>query len=625
MTKKQDNRENNRENSKKEMEDIKTDRIVPDTSVIIEGLVSKKIESGEIRPKIIFIHEAVISELENQANKGRETGYIGIDELKKLREISEKYGFTIEHKGRGPDDSEIKRARLGGIDSIIRQLAEDEKATLITADQVQGLIAQSKGIPVMIIEFEKIIKKIRLEGYFDGNTMSVHLREKVIPAAKKGMPGKWDFVNVSDKELTRDEVKEMAKEIVEEAEVREDGFIEIQRKGSTIVQLGNLRIVIVRPPFSDGYEITAVRPIKKLNLPDYGLSEKLKSRIAVQAEGILIAGAPGMGKSTFAQALAEFFAAQNKIVKTVEAPRDLQLPDSITQYAISHGSPQEVHDILLLSRPDYTIFDEMRNTEDFRLFADMRLAGVGMVGVVHATKPIDAIQRFIGRIELGVIPQIVDTVIFIRDGRVSKVFNIRMDVKVPSGMTEADLARPIVTVNDFETGKLEYEVYSYGEETVVVPVKADMTSPLQSLAAESIKKEFSRYSDLVKVDVVSNNSAVVYVPEGNIAQIIGKGGQNIEFIEKKLRMHIDIQPLTKAKQGAKSNTVEFEAQVGKDNIIFFLQERDKNKDIDIIVNGDYLLTAKSSKKAIIKIKKDNKIGKIIVNSLNAGEDLRLVC
>jgi len=40
-----------------------------------------------------------------------------------------------------------------------------------------------------------------------------------------------------------------------------------------------------------------------------------------------------------------------------------------------------------------------------------------------------------------------------------------MEVKVPSGMTEADLARPVVTVKDFETNKLEYELYSYGEET----------------------------------------------------------------------------------------------------------------------------------------------------------------
>lgn len=46
-----------------------------------------------------------------------------------------------------------------------------------------------------------------------------------------------------------------------------------------------------------------------------------------------------------------------------------------------------------------------------------------------------------------------------------------MTVKVPTGMTEADLARPVVEVRDFETGKLEYEIYTFGEENVIVPVK----------------------------------------------------------------------------------------------------------------------------------------------------------
>ena len=37
-------------------------------------------------------------------------------------------------------------------------------------------------------------------------------------------------------------------------------------------------------------------------------------------------------------------------------------------------------DILLLVRPDFTIYDELRKTKDFRIFADIRLAGVGMIG-----------------------------------------------------------------------------------------------------------------------------------------------------------------------------------------------------------------------------------------------------
>ena len=60
------------------------ERIVPDTSVLIEGILSKKIEHDEILPKEIIIHEASLSELEAQANTGREIGYMGLDEIKKL-------------------------------------------------------------------------------------------------------------------------------------------------------------------------------------------------------------------------------------------------------------------------------------------------------------------------------------------------------------------------------------------------------------------------------------------------------------------------------------------------------------------------------------------------------------
>ncbi|MBW3000085.1 PIN domain-containing protein, partial [Candidatus Woesearchaeota archaeon] len=278
-------------------------KIIPDTSVIIEGLLSRKIEAKELKPKAVIIHEAVLSELEHQANRNRDTGYLGLEEIKKLREIQKKYKFTLEYKGKRPAQFEITFAKSGEIDSMIRRLAFEEKATLLTADKVQALVAESKGIKVMFIEFEVAERKLKLDNYFDNKTMSVHLKESVFPFAKKGVPGKWDFVAVKDKLLTHEELREMSKEIVEEANLRPDGFVEIQRKGSTIIQLGRYRIVITKPPFSDGWEITAVKPIKRLVLKDYKLSDKLKERVGEQAEGILIAGAPGHGKTTFAQAL----------------------------------------------------------------------------------------------------------------------------------------------------------------------------------------------------------------------------------------------------------------------------------------------------------------------------------
>ncbi|MBW2975398.1 PINc/VapC family ATPase [Candidatus Woesearchaeota archaeon] len=599
------------------------EKIIPDTSVIIEGLLSKKIKGNELQVGSVIIHEAVIAELEHQANLGKAIGFLGLDEIKRIRGLSG--NFELSFGGKRPVAAEIRHASLGEIDSLIRQLAFEEDATLITSDKVQSEVALARGIKVLYFSPETAARELKLEKFFDENSMSVHLRENVIPYAKKGFPGDWSFVPLRKKELTQEEVQEISREIIEDAKLRRDGFVEIEREGSTIVQLGKYRIVITKPPFSDGWEITAVRPVKQLCLDDYKLSEKLMKRVAEQAEGILVAGSPGMGKSTFAQALAEYYAGREKTVKTVEAPRDLILPESITQYAISHGDAQEIHDILLLSRPDYTIFDEMRNTDDFKLFADMRLAGVGMVGVVHATNPVDAIQRFIGRVEMGVIPQIIDTVVFIMNGAIKSVLSLKMVVKVPSGMTEADLARPVVVVNEFETGKLIYEIYSYGEQTVVVPVQEEVSkSGVHKLAEENIAREFSRYSDDVEVNCVSDSKCVIKVPENNIARIIGKEGKNINQLEKKLGMSIDVQALdTKAKEKKSGHPSPYEVVIKKNTIMFQLGIKMQDKDIDIYINDEFIITTKAGKTGLIKVKRNNPIGRMLIKAYNNGESIEL--
>ena len=601
---------------------MKIEKLVPDTSVIIEGIVSKKIEGKEIAPEEIIIHEAILAELEHQANMNKSVGYFGLEEIKKLKDLSKKFSFKMEFAGQRPRASEIRYAKLGEIDSLIRQLAYENEATLMTADKVQARVAEAKGIKLILIELKIKPKKIKLESFFDEQTMSVHLKEGVHAFAKKGVPGSWSFEKISAKKLEYDEVKEIAKEIVEQANSRRDSFIEIDRKGSTIVQLGLFRIVIARPPFSDGWEITAVRPVKKLSLNEYSISEKLRKRIEEQAEGVLIAGAPGMGKSTFSQALVESYALKNKIVKTVEAPRDLVLPDEITQYAISHGTPEEIRDILLLSRPDYTLFDEMRNTEDFLLFSDLRLAGVGMIGVIHATNPIDAIQRFIGRIELGVIPHVIDTVLFIKNGAVAKTFNVQIVVKVPSGMTESDLARPIVVVSDFETGKAEFEIYSYGEQTVVIPVQEGFKSPLQELAKKQIEREFLKYTDRMNVEFTSDNKVSVFVPEKYVASIIGKQGSNIGQLEERLGIGIDIHVLEE--QRVQKKEIPFDINYRGNSIIMTLDRKWVNKNVDLMIGGEYLFTVNVGKSGEIRIKKNNKLGKRMEQAVKYNEKISVV-
>ncbi len=606
------------------------DKLVPDTSTIIEGVISGKIRRNELVVKEVIIHEAVLAELEYQANQDKAIGFIGLEEIKRIKALVDDSGnFVIRFAGQRPKASEIRNASIGEIDSLIRELAWEEDATLITSDKVQNKVAESKGMKVIYIKPLHEIKKLKIEEFFDDKTMSVHLKQDMLPFAKRGVPGEWEMISLRDSLMREEEIHEISREIIEEAKIRKDSFIEIERPGSTIVQLGLYRIVITKPPFSDGWEITAVKPVRILSLNDYNLTEKLMKRVAEQAEGILVAGSPGMGKSTFAQALAVYYASKNKIVKTIEAPRDLVLPDSITQYAISHGDTQEIHDVLLLTRPDYTIFDEMRNTSDFQLFADLRLAGVGLVGVIHATKPIDAIQRFLGRVEMGVIPQIVDTVVFIKNGAINKVLALKMTVKVPTGMTEADLARPVVVVTDFETNRIEYEIYSYGEQTVVIPVQDKLPNKgVHKIALDVLRREFLQYADEVDVEIVSDTKCVVSVPKSAIAKIIGKEGSNIDKIEEKLGLSIDVQALTEKKNREKSNgrikQVEFTIDVKSKNVVFDLGIEMQNKDVDIYVENGFVLTAKTGSTGMIKIKKENPIGRILMKAINDRREIRMM-
>src|SRR3989338_1632919 len=128
------------------MENESFNRIVPDTSIIIEGFLSDKLSHGHFKVNEIIVHEAVIAELEHQANEGKAIGFLGLDELKRIKEISVKNNFGMIFKGIRPKPIEIRHASLGEIDALIRQLAYDEDATLITSDKVQSEVALAKGM-----------------------------------------------------------------------------------------------------------------------------------------------------------------------------------------------------------------------------------------------------------------------------------------------------------------------------------------------------------------------------------------------------------------------------------------------------------------------------------------------
>lgn len=601
--------------------------------MIIDGRITRLIDGGDQEGAEVIVPNAVVAELEAQANLGHESGFAGLDELARLQDFAKAGRCTLRFVGARPGPEAIELARTGEIDAMIRAVAQAEDAKLLTSDRILAAVAGATGIEFQyirpVVEGAPNLEDLEVTKYFDAETMSVHLKSGVRPFAKRGTLKDLRYEAIGREVLPRKKLSQMSNEIIEAARRDPKSFVELERHGLTVVQLGSMRVVIARPPFSDAIEITAVRPVKRLSFEEYALEEDVSRRFLDHGRGVFVSGPPGSGKSTFAQAVATWLHDQGKVVKTMEQPRDLQVGDEITQYAPLERDMALTGEVLLLVRPDYVVYDEVRKTSDFHTFADMRLAGVGLIGVTHANRAIDAVQRLIGRVELGMIPQVVDTIIHLEQGEIQQVLEMQFSVRVPSGMVEADLARPVIVVSDVRSHEELFEIYTYGEQVVVMPVtKAEGARGAAKLAQDQLLQIVRRRTaGDVRVEMVSPHKAKVFVQPEEVPRLIGRGGETIRALEQEVGLSLDVAALSGESRPRRGKGKGAEITPGvvrsKKNLILTLPPEFADLEAEVYVEDEPVLLATTSRKGEIRIKAESPAGGEILDAHRAGKRIHV--
>jgi len=110
-------------------------KIVIDTSIIINGQIIKEVESNSLENAEIIVPMAVLDELQSQAAQKKEQGFVGLEEIKKLQDLSSKHTISIKFEGKRPSVDDVNLAKRGRIDAIIQDVAKQNDAIFSCASR----------------------------------------------------------------------------------------------------------------------------------------------------------------------------------------------------------------------------------------------------------------------------------------------------------------------------------------------------------------------------------------------------------------------------------------------------------------------------------------------------------
>ena len=115
----------------------------------------------------------------------------------------------------------------------------------------------------------------------------------------------------------------------------------------------------------------------------------------------------------------------------------------------------------------------------------------------------------------------------------------------------------------------------------------------------------------------------VNVREDCIASIIGRGGTNINEIEKFLKVHIDIVAKDSDLLPVTENDIPFSFSESKSALLLTVNREYTSMHVDIYTNDNFFASVRIGKKGQIKIPRRSDMGRNLLNSTNSQDNIKL--
>ncbi|NCO84868.1 MAG: hypothetical protein COW47_01345 [Candidatus Huberarchaeum crystalense] len=455
------------------MKSIKQDeknKYLLDTSVIINQKISELIKANSIPDhSIIIVPTIALRELEHQANRKERRGYAGLEELQTLQDFAKSGKIELIYEDVLYTVGDVTSAKLGSLDDIIVKAAIRNNAILITADRVQSKVAAAQGCKTYFYDFSsnkfvsdfqtKEPTTLSFEEFFNKDTLSIHLIQDSFVFAKIRKNKKVNYIKISKNFLSYDEIKRIHHEIKNHplfvSESADQNYI--------LGKINEYRIIMTTPPLSVRLEIIVIKQRTIKTFAEYKIS-KQHTDFLINAKSVIIASEIGGGKTSFARAL--FFklskCGTEKVAKILESQPEQIMCENINQYNKSTITTEDLKQLILSSRTDELLFDEIKTQEDVKLFADLRLANITTISTLNIADKVCALHFIFSNLPFIVAISVINAFVFLnKDGSIDEILVPKINIK------NSNLSVKIVDLN----GNARFECFKQQNELVVNAIK----------------------------------------------------------------------------------------------------------------------------------------------------------